>query len=67
MALTVFKIIFLIAFFVGVVVIIAAPLFTEKSARDTKQGNHHTSKIRLIGMIIASASMLIVLLLGAFK
>ena len=66
MALTVFKIIFLVVFFVGIAVIFAAPLFTPKAERETKSGHHHTTKIRLIGMIIASSGILIVLILGAF-
>lgn len=66
--LFVFKIIFLVVFLIGVIVMIVAPFFYGK--RNEKQSEallRKITKTRLIGLIIAAVGLLVVLILSYFN
>ncbi len=63
MVKTVFKIIFLIVMFLGIVAMIVTPLFFPKDSRNDVSTNRKITKIRLIAMIVSASALLIVLLI----
>ena len=67
MVLLVFKIIFLVVFAVGVVIMFVAPYIYNKKNMDEKTHNYKSTKLRLIGLIIACVGLLVVLILGNIK
>ena len=67
MVLLVFKIIFLVIFAIGVLIMLAAPLVYAKQDRNKPEVNRRVTKLRLIGLIIGAFGLLVVTILGAIK
>ena len=68
MALLVFKIIFLVVFFVGIGIMLCAQVFyPESKSGNNKELLRKITKLRLIGLIIGAVGLLIVLILGYFN
>lgn len=68
--LLVFKIIFLVVFLVGVLVVALAPFFYKTSKKNNQTDaivSRKVVKLRLIGIIIAAVGLLVVLILSYFK
>ncbi len=66
--LFIFKIIFLVVFLIGIIIMVVAPFFYGK--RNEKQSEAQLRKItktRLIGLIIAAVGLLVVLILSYFN
>lgn len=66
MALFVFKIIFLVVFGLGVLAMVAAPLFYGKQDRSKPEVYRKIVKTRMIALVVAATGLLVVLILGAF-
>ena len=67
MALLVFKIIFLVVFVIGVLIMVFAQyFFGAKKNIDEKVLNKKITKTKLIGLLVASFGLLLVLILGNF-
>lgn len=62
MVLFIFKIIFLVVFFVGVAIAFFAPMFFPKDTRENL--SRKITKIRLIGVIIGATGLLVVVILA---
>ena len=68
MALFVFKIIFLVVFVIGVLLMICAPfIYSEKNNSNEQYRNRKITKLRLIGLVIGCVGLLVVLILGYFN
>lgn len=70
MAIFVFKIIFLVVFVIGAIIMFCAPFFYKadsKSADSQKALSRKVTKLRLIGLIIGAVGLLVVLILGYFN
>ena len=68
MVLFVFKIIFLVVFVVGAIIMFCAPFFyPAKDNQDEQIRNRKITKLKLIGLIIGAVGLLVVLILGYFK
>lgn len=67
MALMVFKIIFLVVFFVGIGIMLSAQVFyPESKNKNNNEQLRKITKLRLIGLIIGAVGLLVVLILGNF-
>ena len=67
MALFVFKIIFLVVFIVGILIMFVAPFIFGKQNREDPVVSHKVTKLRLIGLIIGCIGLLVVLILAGIK
>ncbi len=66
MALTVFKIIFLVVAVIGFIIIWIAPLFFKNNGKDEVINNRKATKVKLVGVLVAAISLLIVIILSYF-
>lgn len=63
-----FKIIFLVVFFIGVIIMFVAPFFYgKKSEKQNESLSRKITKTRLIGLIIGAVGLLVVLILAYFN
>ena len=60
------KIIFLVVFVIGAIIMVVAPYVYAKEDRSKPEVNRKVTRLRLIGLIIGATGLLIVTILGAF-
>lgn len=67
MALFIFKIIFLVVFIVGVLIMFIAPFIYGRQNRENPAVSRKVTRLRLIGLIIGCVGLLVVLILAGIK